>query len=136
MTSNESTVENQTLNIKCKKLLDEDKIRFAGIIDEKGELLAGGFKKGISHLMSDGQKLSEFMALSFKYSGSREFDEDLGPLNYVASRRDRLVLLCFPLPLSHNVLLVSAEPEVNVEEIASKVVKIYSGDAQLPLKSE
>ncbi len=136
MTSNESTVENQTLNIKCKKLLDEDKIRFAGIIDEKGELLAGGFKKGISRLMSNGQKLSEFMALSFKYSGSREFDEELGLLNYVASRRDRLVLLCFPLPLSHNVLLVSAEPEVNVEEIASKVVKIYSGDAQLPLKSE
>ena len=136
MTSNESTVENQTLNIKCKKLLDEDKIRFAGIIDEKGELLAGGFKKGISRLMSDGQKLSEFMALSFKYSVSREFDEELGLLNYVASRRDRLVLLCFPLPLSHNVLLVSAEPEVNVEEIASKVVKIYSGDAQLPLKSE
>ncbi|MCZ6582846.1 MAG: hypothetical protein O6761_06720, partial [Thaumarchaeota archaeon] len=83
MTSNESTVENQTLNIKCKKLLDEDKIRFAGIIDEKGELLAGGFKKGISRLMSDGKKLSEFIALSFKYSGSREFDEELGPLNYV-----------------------------------------------------
>ena len=135
MTAEEKTIEYENLDQKCKKLFEVDQIRFAGIIDDKGKLIAGGFKKGINRLIVDGQKLSEFMALTFKFSGSKEFDKDLGPLNYVASRRNKLVLLCFPLPVSSNVLLVSAEPQVDIERIASSVVKIYSGDAQLPLKS-
>ena len=128
--------EHQTLVEKCSKLLEEDDIRFAGIIDEKGNLVAGGFKKGLNRLLPNVQKLSEFMALTFKFSGSKEFDKDLGPLNYVASRRDKLVLLCFPLPVNLNVLLVSAEPQVDIEKIASRIVKIYSGESQLPLKSK
>ncbi|HEU04647.1 MAG TPA: hypothetical protein ENH95_06000, partial [Nitrosopumilus sp.] len=40
----------------------------------------------------------------------------LGELNYVACRRDKVVLVSFPFPISKHLLLVSAEPNVSIEE--------------------
>ena len=33
---------------KCETLLKEDEVRFAGLINSMGKLVAGGFKEGIS----------------------------------------------------------------------------------------
>lgn len=52
MLSNQN-IKFQIYDIRCKDLLDEDKIRFAGIINEVGNLIYGGFKKGILPLESD-----------------------------------------------------------------------------------
>jgi hypothetical protein len=111
---------------KCRDLLREKEIRFAGIIDERGALTAGGFKEGISPLEGDETKLSGFMEFASRVSLRKEFDKTLGPINYIAARRDKLVLISFPFPVSKIVLLVSAEPTVDIEKIAQKVVGIFS----------
>jgi len=51
MMSNQNT-KFQIYDIRCKDLLDDDEIRFAGIINEAGDLIYGGFKKGILPLES------------------------------------------------------------------------------------
>jgi len=48
-------------DIRCRDLLDEEDIRFAGIIDEGGNLVGGGFKKGLVPLEADQAKLESFM---------------------------------------------------------------------------
>ena len=111
---------------KCQHLLQEKEIRFAGIIDERGTLVAGGFKQGILPLEGDESKLSGFMEFASRVSLRKEFDKTLGPINYIAARRDRLVLISFPFPVSKIVLLISAEPTVDIEKIAHKVVGIFS----------
>ncbi len=111
---------------KCRQLTQEKEIRFAGIIDEHGMLVAGGFKEGISPLEGDETKLSGFMEFASRVSLRKEFDKTLGPINYIAARRDRLVLVSFPFPVSKIVLLISAEPSVDIEKIAQKVVGIFS----------
>ena len=35
---------------KCNKLLEQNAIRFAGIIDANGKLISGGFKEGLTPL--------------------------------------------------------------------------------------
>ncbi|MGI9567670.1 MAG: hypothetical protein ACR2LL_11745 [Nitrosopumilus sp.] len=40
-------------NQKCKFLLKESEIRFAGFLDPMGNLIAGGFKEGIVPFMTN-----------------------------------------------------------------------------------
>ena len=112
---------------KCQKMLDEDEIRFAGIINEDGNLVSGGFKKEIIPLENDEAKLKSFMEFVSKVTIRKEYDESLGPINYLAARRDKAVLVSFPFPVSKFVLLISANPSVDIEELATKVVDIFSG---------
>ncbi len=117
----------QLYDEKCEQLLQENEIRFAGIINEQGNLISGGFKKGITPLEGDETKLQSFMEFVSKISIRKEFDQSLGPINYLAARRDKAVLISFPFPVSKIILLISAEPSVDIENIAKKVVDIFSG---------
>ncbi len=117
----------QLYDEKCEQLLQENEIRFAGIINDQGNLISGGFKKGITPLEGDETKLQSFMEFVSKISIRKEFDQSLGPINYLAARRDKAVLISFPFPVSKIILLISAEPSVDIENIAKKVVDIFSG---------
>lgn len=120
-------LNNQVFDDKCKKLLDEEEIRFAGIINEDGKLVSGGFKKDITPLEEDESRLQSFMEFVSKVSIRKEYDKTLGPINYLAARRDKAVLVSFPFPISKFVLLISANPSVDIEKLAVKVVEIFSG---------
>ena len=111
---------------KCNKLLNESEIRFAGIVDKDGKLIAGGFKEGIIPYENDETKLQTFFEFVSKASIRKEFDESLGPINYIAARRDKAVLVSFPFPVTQILLLISAEPTVNIESLAKKVIQIFT----------
>ncbi len=128
MMSNQNT-KFSIYDIRSKDLLDEEEIRFAGIINEAGDLIGGGFKKGLVPLESDQTKLESFMKFVSKISLRKEYDDSLGPINYLAARRDKVVLISFPFPLSRFLLLISAEPSVDIEELADKVIKIFSNSS-------
>jgi len=124
---NQNATEPRLTGLRCYDLLDEDEIRFAGIISKDGELLEGGFKPGLKPLEDDETKLKSFMEFVSKISLRTQYDESLGPINYMVARRDKVVLISFPFPLSRVVLLISAEPTVNIEDLAAKVVKVFGG---------
>ena len=111
---------------KCDELLKESEIRFAGIVDNAGQLIAGGFKEGLVPYEHDETKLQSFLEFVSKASIRKEFDESLGPINYLAARRDKAVLVSFPFPITKILLLISAEPTVNIESLAKKVVEIFT----------
>ena len=121
--------DQNTLNLyekKCKQLLEQDEIRFAGIVNKEGQLTTGGFKEGLTPYENDETKLQAFFNFVSKASIRKEFDESLGPINYLAARRDKAVLVSFPFPISQVLLLISAEPNVNIENLAKKVVEIFT----------
>ena len=118
---------NQIYDDKCEKLLLLDEVRFAGIINDQGTLISGGFKKGLTPLEEDESKLKSFMEFVSNISIRKEFDQSLGPINYLAARRDKAVLVSFPFPVSKIVLLISANPSVDIEKLAKNVVDIFSG---------
>ncbi len=117
----------QIYNDKCNQLLAEPVIRFAGILNDEGSLISGGFKEGLVPLEKDEDKLKSFMEFVSKASIRKEFDQSLGPINYLAARRDKAVLVSFPFPITKIVLLISAEPTADIEKLAQKVVEIFSG---------
>ncbi len=107
---------------KCDRLLQEDEIRFAGLINGMGRLVAGGFKKGVSPLEDDAERQKMYMELALRVSMRMEFDYSLGKVKYSASRREKSVMMSFPI--SNNVLLISAEPDVDIDNTAKKVMKM------------
>ena len=52
----------------------------------------------------------------------QEFDENLGPVEYAAARRTIVVTLTFLV--DDRVLFVSAEPNVDIDIIAKKILKL------------
>lgn len=124
--SEQSEASLQLYDAKCKTLLKEPEIRFAGIINKEGSLVLGGFKEGIVPYENDETKLQAFYNFVSKASIRKEFDESLGPINYIAARRDKAVLVSFPFPVSQIALLISAEPNLNIENLAKKVVDIFT----------
>ncbi len=124
--SEQSESSLQLYDEKCKILLNEPEIRFAGIINKEGNLVLGGFKEGLTPYENDETKLQAFYNFVSKASIRKEFDESLGPINYIAARRDKAVLVSFPFPISQILLLISAEPSINIESLAKKVVAIFT----------
>lgn len=121
-----NALRKQFFEEKCELLLQQNEIRFAGIINEEGQLISGGFKEGIRPLENDEDRLNTFMEFASRFSLRKEFDKTLGPINYLAARRDKIVLISFPFPVSKFILLVSAEPTVGIESLANKVVSVFS----------
>jgi hypothetical protein len=120
------STENNLYAQKCAQLLNESEIRFAGIVDSDGKLIAGGFKEGLIPHEGDETRLQSFLEFVSKASIRKEYDESLGPINYLAARRDKAVLVSFPFPVTQILLLISAEPSANIEILAKKVVTIFT----------
>ena len=113
-------------NEKCLQIQKEPEIRFAGIVDKDGKLIAGGFKEGLVPYEDDETRLNSFFEFVSKASIRKEYDDSLGPINYIAARRDKAVLVSFPFPITQVLLLISAEPSANIENLAKKVVEIFT----------
>ena len=123
MLKQENISQHLTYQKKCDLLFEQPEIRFAGLIDSMGNLLAGGFKDGITPLNDETQKREMCMEVALRTATRRDFDEPLGKVEYAAAKREKVVMISFPL--NKNILLISAEPDVDINKTAAKVMKIW-----------
>ncbi len=123
MLSEQKTKSNLLENKKCQLLLQEPEIRFAGMIDAMGNLVSGGIKEGLTPFEDGADRKKLYMELVLRVSTRKDFDACLGPVEYSASRRKKVIVLSFPL--ENKILLVSAKPDSDIEKTASKVKKIF-----------
>jgi hypothetical protein len=115
---------------RCKELQYHNGVRFAAIIDQSGNKIAGGFTEGVSPYEGDEKNLHDFYKFAVDISlRTDHLSNSLGNLNYIASRRDKVILISFPFPISSNILLISAEPGLDIENLALDVVKIFSSES-------
>lgn len=106
----------------CEVLQNQEGVRFAGLINRMGRLVAGGFRKGITPLEDEAERRKMYMELALRVSMRMEFDYSLGPVLFSASRRKNAVMLSFPI--NNNVLLVSADPYIDIEKFSKKILGI------------
>jgi hypothetical protein len=122
MSQVEKSNEYYMFDQKCQNLLKEPEIRFAGLINPMGHLVAGGMKKGMNPLEDDADMRKLYMELILRVSTRQEFDQSLGEVEYSASRRKKAVVMSFPI--DNKVLLVSANTDVDIDATAKKIKKI------------
>ena len=120
----------ETFEPRCKEVQYHGGVRFAAIIDKDGNKIAGGFTEGVSPYEGDENNLHDFYKFAVDISlRTDHLSDSLGHLNYIASRRDKVILISFPFPVSSNILLISAEPGLDIENLALDVVKIFSSES-------
>lgn len=100
------------LEAACDALAAAPGVRFAGAVDRMGRLAAGSFRRGVrSHLDDKGDRTA-YMQFAMEIFLGEQFDERLGAVEHVVTRRKKVTVIC--MPVGAHVVLVSAEPGADV----------------------
>ena len=107
----------------CNSILSVDpKIRFAGVINERGRLVAGGMKENVEPLENEKDDEMIFMELALRVKMRKEFDKQLGPVNFAMASRKRA--LAISVPIKEDILYVVAEPDADYSTIPKTILGI------------
>jgi hypothetical protein len=134
--------EREYFRESCMEVLKADNsIRFAGVIDDSGKLLVGEYRKDIeSPLIKTNQIIgsrgsssasstggianSSFLASKMIFSLNKQFEPDLGNLNYLLTEYGKVKLLTVALSNENNhYLCVSIDPLTNCHHVVLKVLE-------------
>ncbi|MGY5142709.1 MAG: DUF6659 family protein [Nitrosopumilus sp.] len=107
----------------CMKLLEYEEIRFVGIINHLGNMIAGGFKKGIEPLLNQQNIKMVFMQMNLDFNMRQEYDEILGDIDYITSRRKKQLII--NVPLGENFVLITAEPQADDKKIIKMAENLF-----------
>ena len=118
------TSENQSYQQKCDLLAKEPEIRFAGFLDFMGNLVVGKFREDVMPLKNEDERKKMFIEAVLRIRTRQEFDENLGQVEYAAARRANVVTFTFFV--DDKVLFVSAEPDVDIDITARKILKMVN----------
>ena len=115
-------ISEQLFKEKLSEILSEKEIRFAGFVGLSGNLIQGNFREGVIPFENNEEQQQIFRELASRISTRKKFDYSMGPVKYSASRREKLVMMSFPL--KEMILMITAEPNVNIDRLAYKIIQI------------
>lgn len=106
-----------------------DDIRYAGIIDDFGALIAGGMRKGIDSITAEDNDELYLVQTALRKSMRQRFDKTMGRARFAYVEREKISMLTFYM--EKNTLLLSIEPNVEshtVIDIAKDVQELIIVD--------
>ena len=115
--------EIKSLESVAETLLQEDKLRFIGIINRMGRVIVKRYREGVTSLLKDQEDQMISMQLALEIFLREEFDEKLGPIDYVLSKRKKVNLIS--IPIGKHLVLVSTDPSVDVNAVAAKTTENF-----------
>ena len=112
----------------CTEMFKFDRrVRYAGILDGTGRLIAGGMKKGIPSLEPQSEDLRLIANITIQLNTDKTWDRYFGKSHYTFIKREKLNILTFYL--GTKLVLVSAEPDFTLQqaqELRNQVVTNHS----------
>ena len=119
-----SSAEIEKLEQSCQKILDLPQVRFVGVINKMGNKIAGGFKKGVTSYLQDKENRIMYVQLMLEYMMRKDFDEGLGSIDYIVSRRSNVTMIS--IPTKEYLVLISAERDINGQEVIEQVNSAFT----------
>ena len=108
----------------CRQVFDIDPaLRFAGVIDKMGRLIAGGMRDGLAPLESIKDMDRLYVEFALRNAMRHEFDSEFGRTKYAMSERERIKIATFPLA-GDNLLLISIERSAPHDRIISRILEL------------
>jgi len=108
----------------CQDVKNLDKkIRFVGIINERGRLVVSEIKK-YEHLVDEKDEEMLFMELALRVRMRQEFENRLGKVKYSMTVREGNIGMNFPIKT--DFLYVASEPDVNLIELPHKIIQLIA----------
>ena len=111
------------LNQACTELSKLEDVRHVGVINRLGHLVAGGLKEGLDPLIDEEKIRMIYMQLQLDFQMRKELDEILGPIDYIASRRKKLLIIS--VPIEDNLIIITAKPDSDDKKIIKKAEELF-----------
>ena len=102
-----------------------DDVRFAGVLDKNGQLVAGGYKDGLSsHLLTDESKMS-FHYASRAWESRKNLSHRVGKERFSIVEFEKVKQISVPID-AQNILLVSVEPVTEHDKIVKVILSFLA----------
>src|SRR5688572_32569717 len=117
------------LNKLCERVfaLNED-IRYAGVIDGTGTLVAGGMREGTDSIVTETDEELFLTQTALRKSMRERFDDSMGRARFAYVEREKISILTFYM--EDKILLVTLEPNVDSHtamDIADDALELLNG---------
>jgi hypothetical protein len=107
----------------CDRIIKLDRsIRFAGIVNNRGEVIEGGFKQGVEPLLNGTDEQQMYIHSLSNLIMLQSYSDRLGMVRYSLTEHEKVMLMTFPL--GDGILCLSAMPKANMNRIRDKVMKV------------
>jgi hypothetical protein len=117
----------------CKQVfMLNDGIRYAGVIDSTGTLIAGGMRKGIDSIVSETDEELFLTQTALRKSMRERFDASMGGARFAYVERGKISVLTFYMV--DKTLLITLEPNVDSHtaiDIANDTLELLNGNPSL-----
>jgi len=107
----------------CNSILTLPKMRFVGVINQMGRIVTGKFKEGVTSYLDDKEDGMAYMELAMEVFLREEFDQKLGEVEYVLSKRKKINIIS--IPMKTYLILISSEPNADVDDIVEKTRDVF-----------
>lgn len=117
--------QNSNKKSLCEDIFDIDKnIRFVGIVNTEGEVIDGGFRKGIEPLLNQNEEQDMYLQSLSNISFFQSFSEKFGPVDYLIIRQKKITMMTFPYKTG--ILCMSVASESDIDRIRDETIKHIS----------
>jgi hypothetical protein len=108
----------------CDTIIKLDRnIRFVGVVNNRGEVIEGGFKQGIEPLLNGTDEQQMYIHSLANLTVLQSYSDRLGMVRYSLTEHERVILMTFPLG-DGSILCLSATPKADTIKIRDKVMKV------------
>jgi len=111
------------LETNCNLILEYNGVWFIGVINYLGNLIAGGFKKGITPMGNENTRRMMYMQLKLDLTMRKDYDELFGPVDYVVSKRGKITKIS--IPVNKHMIVLITNKGINYESIIKKTRNIF-----------
>jgi hypothetical protein len=99
-------------------------IRFVGIVNNRGEVIEGGFKKGVEPLLDGTDEQQMYIHSLSNLTTLESYSQRLGRVRYSLTEHEKVTLMSFPI--GDQILCISATPNADMNKIREKVMRVLS----------
>jgi len=93
-------------------------MRFVGVINQFGHVVAGGFRNDVLSYVNNGRELMMYMRIVLDMNMRKDFDDALDHVNYLHSQRDKVSMIS--IPMGKHIVVPTTETDVDVPKTVSR----------------
>ena len=116
-------------NNKFEKLCNDilalnTSIRFAGVVNNMGTLVAGGMRQSVKSMEDKVDSSKLYLESALRSEMRKDFDTQFGKTTYSFSEREKIKVASFPLRNDHLLSVSIEKQEQSHEKIIENILKI------------
>ena len=92
------------------------KIRYCGLVDEKGAVVAGSMRKGLASLEPNSEDARLFVQISLAVGMDQGWNRYFGRTRIIAILKEKVAIFIFSLP-DNRAVVVATEPDLPISKM-------------------